>query len=396
MALPIVSRGELPPDEKAAFHKFVCPPTNGGIKEVDPLPPTFTFRRNLLVNFDLELPDMGKVPMWIIEDPDAPDAPPPLPQDALRRNFPSATIRIPQGALVHADVLCQGNTHTIHWHGIEPTPMNDGVGHTSFEVGGHFFYQFQPRDAGTYFYHCHKNTVLHFEMGLYGMLLVDPPDPAHPDVPVTYKTGGPGFAARFNPLAIKPTDHAIRYDVEAIWAADSIDSRWHTLGHNAFMQKCDANDPVNPENFSQDGFLNDYRPDIFLMTGIPRRKGDPTAFTVADNPLFGPLVAPTVKVGQTLLLRVLNADYIIHRVTLGIDAEVIGADGRAFGVPPFQQYSRPFPLPAGTPFRLTSAMRNDLTVKPTKTGTFPATVEFLDQITGELLYTARTSITVTP
>ncbi|MCM2357934.1 MAG: multicopper oxidase domain-containing protein, partial [Geobacteraceae bacterium] len=319
MALPTIPRGDVPPEEIPAFFNFTTPPTNGGIKQVDPLPPTFTFARNLLVNFDLVLPDGGRVPMWIIEDPNAPDAPPPLPQDALRRNFPSATIRIPQGALVNADVLCQGNTHTIHWHGIEPTPMNDGVGHTSFEVAGHFFYQFQPRDPGTYFYHCHKNTVLHFEMGLYGLLLVDPPDPANPTVPVTYPTGGPGFAARLNPAAVALTDHVIRYDVEAFWVPDSIDSRWHLLGHDAFMQIGDPEDPVNPANFTQDGILNDFRPDIFVLTGIPRRINDPTPFTAADNALFGPLVAPTVGVGQTLLARTLNADYIIQQFTLGID-----------------------------------------------------------------------------
>jgi FtsP/CotA-like multicopper oxidase with cupredoxin domain len=396
MALPTIPRGDVPADEIPAFFKFTCPPTNGGIKQVDPLPPTFTFSRNLLVNFDLVLPDEGRVPMWIIEDPNAPDAPPPLPADALRRNFPSATIRIPQGALVNADVLCQGNTHTIHWHGIEPTPMNDGVGHTSFEVAGHFFYQFQPRDAGTYFYHCHKNTVLHFEMGLYGLLLVDPPDPAAPDVPVTYPTGGPGFAARFNPAAVVPTDHVIHYDVEAFWVPDSIDSRWHLLGHNAFMMNCVPDDPVNPANFTQDGILNDFRPDIFVLTGIPRRINDPTPFTAADNALFGPLVAPTVRVGQTLLARTLNADYIIQQFTLGIDAEVIAMDGRALGVPPFQQYSHPFRLPAGTPYRLTSAMRWDLIVKPTVAGTFPVRIEFFNQVTGQLLYTARTTINVTP
>jgi FtsP/CotA-like multicopper oxidase with cupredoxin domain len=393
---PTVSRGDLLPNEVADFNKFVNPPTNGGLKEIDKLTPDVTFRRNLLVNFDLELPDMGKVPMWIIEDPDAPDAPAPLPKDALRRNFPSPAIRIPQGALVRADVNCQGNTHTIHWHGIEPTPMNDGVGHTSFEVSGHFFYQFQPRDAGTYFYHCHKNTVLHFEMGLYGALIVDPPDPAHPGVKAVWPTGGPGFAARFNQQAVKLTDHAIHYDVEAIVVPDSIDSRWHTLGHNAFMQKNDPQHPANPSNFSQDGILNDYRPDIFLLTGIPRRKGDPTPFSDVDNPLFGPLVAPKVKVGQTLLIRIINADYIIHRISLEIDAEVISADGRAFGVPPLMQYSRPYLLPAGSSFKLTSAMRNDLIVKPTRVGVYNITIEFLNQITSELLYTATTPITVSP
>jgi hypothetical protein len=106
------------------------------------------------------------------------------------------------------------------------------------------------------------------------------------------------------------------------------------------------------------------------------------------------VVAPTVGAGQTLLIRVLNADYIIQQFTLGIDAEVIAMDGRALGVPPLMQYSHPFRIPAGTPFRLTSAMRWDLIVKPTTPGPIQATVEFFNQITGAKLYTARTSITV--
>lgn len=384
MALPTVSRGEVMPDEIPEFFNFSCPPSSGG-PNPDPQTPTFTFRRDLLVGIDLLLPDGGRVPLWIIEDPDDP---------VNGRTFPSPTIRIPKDAVVNADVSCKGGTHTIHWHGIEPTPMNDGVGHTSFDVTGHFNYQFQPRFAGTYFYHCHKNTVLHFEMGLYGLLLVDPPDPASPAVPVTYPVGGPGFASAYNPLALSLTDHVIHYDVEAFWVADSIDSRWHSLGHDAFMQKCVPDDPVNPANFSQDGILNDFRPDIFCLTGIPRRKNDPTAFTAADNALFGPLVAPTVEVGKTLLIRVTNADYIIQQFTLGIDADVIAMDGRALGVPPYMQYSHPFRLPAGTPFRLTSAMRWDLIVKPATAGVIPATVEYFNQINGQKLYTARTTITV--
>lgn len=377
MPIPLIPRGDVPPDEVDMYFKFSTSPSEGGRGNPDPQPATFTLRRNLLVGIDLVLNDGGRIPMWVIEDPDAPDA--------ERRAFPGRPIRVPLDALVIVDVGAKVSAHTLHWHGIEPTPMNDGVGHTSFDLTGNFPYQFQPRFAGTYFYHCHFNTVLHFEMGLYGLLVVDPPNPAAPNVPVTYTTGGPGFAAAYNPQATALSDHVIHYDVEAVWVPDSIDSRWHSLNHHAFMQDAAPDDPMNPAGFSQDGILNDFRPDIFVLTGFARRQNDPSPFTE---------VAPTVKTGQTLLIRIINADYLVQQYTLETDVEVIAMDGRALGVPPHMSYSKPFRIPAGTPFQLTSAMRWDLIVKPTVVGPIAAKVEFFEQITGNRLYTARTTINV--
>ncbi len=376
MALPIVPRGDVPPGERLDFFKHICPPAFGGANP-DPITPDRTIFRALLVGIELLLSDGGRVPMWIIEDT----------SDGTR-TFPSKTIRVVRNEVVRCHVQCRENTHTIHWHGIEPTPMNDGVGKHSFEVDGSFDYQWQPRAAGTYFYHCHKNTVLHFEMGLYGLLIIDPKEPAGSPVTAPYKDGGPGFCAAFSP----DTGHVIPYDVEAFWVSDDIDSRWHTLGHNAFMMKCDPDDPANPANFTQDGFLNDFRPDIFVITGAARRITDPTPFPAADSPL----IAPTVRVGQTLLVRVLSAGYENHQYTLGLDALQIASDGRAYGEPPFQQYSRPVPLPAGEPLRLSTARRTDLIIRPTTAGVFPVTIEYFHRVSGKKLYSATTSITVTP
>ncbi|MBI5056904.1 MAG: multicopper oxidase domain-containing protein [Nitrospirae bacterium] len=365
MAIKIISREHINTDdpmEAAEFNKFICPPKENP-DTPDRLTPDVTFYRKLMVGLDLNLPvplpdGTDKVQMQVIADN--------APSDRLPEQFPAPLIRVVQGQIVHTVVDGGQAGHTIHHHGIEPTPMNDGVGKDSFELGA-YTYQWQPRHAGTYFYHCHKNTTLHVELGMYGPLIVDPPQ-------------GAGFVAAFN-----PPDHVMQYDVEALWAADEIDPRWHDLQHNAFMSHCGA-DPNNADTFTSDGILHDFRPTVFVITGAVR-KDDST-------PITDPRVAINAQVGETILLRVVNAGYTVQRFTLGIDADVIAMDGRALGVPPSGKYSFPFSIPSGTPFSLTSARRWDLIIRPAAAGVYPAQVEFLDWITGERYAIARTLITV--
>ena len=90
--------------------------------------------------------------------------------------YPGPTLRVPRGAIFHGATQGKGPPpHTIHWHGTEPTPINDGVGHCSMELGT-YTYQWQPNFIGTYFHHCHRNTMQHFEFGLFGLTVFEPPD----------------------------------------------------------------------------------------------------------------------------------------------------------------------------------------------------------------------------
>jgi hypothetical protein len=190
--------------------------------------------------------------------------------------------------------------------------------------------------------------------------------------------------------------------VEALWVPDEFDSIWHELGHNAFMQKCDANNPNDPGNFTQDGILNDFIPDIFTITGVFPRvvRGDlnnlpiVTAFITPNtrtNSRTSPpasLVSPTVKVGQTLLVRLLNAGYATQEYRIGrpgdpVDATVVATDGHAFGLPRSRdQYSSPFVVPAGTSFRLTTARRLDLLLRPRVAGRYPVIIKHFDWVKG--------------
>ncbi len=264
--------------------------------------------------------------------------------------------------------------------------MNDGVGKHSFEISGNFTYQFATRQPGTFLYHCHKNTTLHFEMGLYGALIVCPKKPANnheeadvPDPP--YPDGGPGFVEAFN-----PPYNVVRYDVDALWVPDDIDTRWHTLGHNAFMETCDPDNPIAAGNFTHDGILNDFRPDVFVSSGEGRRADDDTPFEKA---------AVHAKVGQTVLVRFIDASYSVQMLRIGLPWTLVSQDGFTLGVGPTGQYNRPIEFAAGEPIRITAAMRGDALIKATEPGRFPVTIEFFHWITGKKMYTANTFIEVT-
>lgn len=333
MALSIIPRGEIANQDD--FDRFGCKTPVVNPETPDRLKPDVTVEREFSDAVRLTMPDGREVRMWTLHDPKMKE---PV--------FPSPTMRFRQGQIVHSTIHSKKNTHTIHHHGMEPTAFNDGVGHTSFEVSGRYTYQFRPHQAGTYFYHCHKNTVLHFEMGMYGLLIVDPPE-------------GEGHLHRTSP----------GHSVEAAWVADEIDHRWRGLNHSEGI-KCPFDDKRR--------ILNTFRPGYFLITGVP------APLTETD-----PRVAVKCVAGQTVLLRILNAGYTVHHWTIeGLDATVNSVDG----FPLEEPYSEPLLIPAGTPFQLTTAQRFNALVTPKKPGTYRARVEFLDWITRKKLGEATTFI----
>ncbi|MFN2350124.1 MAG: multicopper oxidase domain-containing protein, partial [Thioalkalivibrio sp.] len=183
--------------------------------------------------------------------------------------MPSPPMRVRQGQIVHThlNAMAMMAPHTVHHHGIEPDTFNDGVGHYSFDVLGEYTYQWRASQAGTYFYHCHTNTVLHAEMGMYGGLIVDPPSG-----PGTVYEGGPA------------------YDVEAIWAVDDIDMNWHCLPWDAALCGGDAG-------------LNNFNPEIFCINGIGEDLSETHASTVVN-----------ASRGQKVLLRYIMAGYVPQKV----------------------------------------------------------------------------------
>jgi len=67
---------------------------------------------------------------------------------------------------------------SIHWHGMRLPNHMDGVpGLTQKPIapGGEFVYEFEARDAGTYWYHPHIDSAAQVGRGLYGSLVVEDP-----------------------------------------------------------------------------------------------------------------------------------------------------------------------------------------------------------------------------
>ncbi len=94
--------------------------------------------------------------------------------------YPGPLIRVPQGAEII--VLFTNRIDlptTVHWHGLRLDNRFDGVpGVTQDPVlpGESFVYRVRFPDAGIYWYHPHQREDIQQELGLYGNLLVDPPD----------------------------------------------------------------------------------------------------------------------------------------------------------------------------------------------------------------------------
>jgi hypothetical protein len=384
--------------------------------------------------------------------------------------YPGPTIRIPRGSIHHGDLRGKGPPpHTIHWHGIEPTPINDGVGHASMEIGA-YLYQWQANFIGTYFYHCHRNTMQHFEFGLFGLLIVDPPDAYFSSIasvngngtvnlngiPVgassdgrfrtaaniltlpadvqakfaagfvagdpTYGVAGPGDVGVNHPHAFTAA-----YDVEALWVADDRDSRWSDLASGARDTfPAHGSIPGTNDNFKNNipggsNFFafNDYHADYWFVTGVPvpAHLGEtgtinpgaapplggiggvnvgPTGLIppAANSGKSGSQIAVNATVGQTILLRCLDAAYNNIRVTLPVDAVIIAWDGRPLGVPPFGSYNHAFVVPKNTPMTLSVARRFDALIKAEAPINTVAKIEFLETRGGTVTATALVPFTI--
>jgi FtsP/CotA-like multicopper oxidase with cupredoxin domain len=101
---------------------------------------------------------------------------------AYNASIPGPTLRVRQGSEIQVDVVNDGDLEgTVHWHGLRLDNRYDGTHETQapIPVGGRFSYRIQFPDPGAYWYHPHIREDYGQELGLYGNILVDSPDPEY-------------------------------------------------------------------------------------------------------------------------------------------------------------------------------------------------------------------------
>ena len=95
---------------------------------------------------------------------------------------PGPVLRVTEGDLVRVRFTNNHTSnHTLHFHGMNLTNEMDGVayghlGHLEVKPGETYTYEFVADPAGTHMYHCHVNSPQHIDMGMAGVLIVEPKD----------------------------------------------------------------------------------------------------------------------------------------------------------------------------------------------------------------------------
>lgn len=240
----------------------------------------------------LPMPDGSQIYVWgFTDDPNGPakvPAPPIVVNEGDRVEVTLINDRDPTAN----SLMPTGEGHTIHLHGLDVPMEHDGVPETYrpglARQGESYTYKFTATHAGTYFYHCHQNNVEHQQMGMFGPLVVRTAGGA-----ATAYTGGPAF------------------DREETLVLAEMGAEGHEQARRAVQA---GGEPYN--------WLR-YVPNYFFIN--ERASPDPSHVSTALE----------ARVGERLLVRVINAGYIAHKVHAhGQLFQIVASDGRAWPAGP--------------------------------------------------------------
>ena len=289
----------------------------------------------------LKMADGENIAHWGFEEANNP---------SRRSALPSPLIRVNEGEGVHIKLEMMGSSALRNTSAATRNIGRASAGSVAVARTENFVYQWKPRKAGTWLYQHHASTPLDFEMGLYGVLVVD----AERD------SSGRSLAYHKGPA----------YDCERFWVFDDIDPSWHSVdaaasAPSALAANVAANGGFNPHLFD---------PKYFLVNGIANTEA-----------VRHPDVAVQARAGEKVLLRLVNASYSLMRVRFEkLRGHIVSVDGSALDVAerPWTQWIAVEP---DQPVFMATGSRNDVLIDldPAKNGvkpgdSFQVVFEFLD------------------
>ena len=101
-------------------------------------------------------------------------------------SVPGPIYRIEEGETfeLHYENTEDNRPHTVHMHAVDKSWQDDGAPVATGDYVGadeSQTYEYEANVPGTHVYHCHYQTHNHLDMGMYGILRVDPEDYEPPD-----------------------------------------------------------------------------------------------------------------------------------------------------------------------------------------------------------------------
>ncbi len=211
------------------------------------------------------------------------------PSLSAQPTLPGVTLYAEEGDSVYIDAraISQGDEHTVHLHGFDSNPTNDGDPLSSHPIG-HLqsrIYAYKATHCGTFIYHCHVDDVVHVQMGMYGLFIVKPKGGLN-----NAWTGGPA------------------YNKEYSWLMSEIDQKWH------------ENIPVYTGYPVADTLMvPPFNPNYFLINGKSEQQiRTDSSITIGGLP------------NEFIYLRTANIGYYTNQIVFPpeLKATIIDSDGR--------------------------------------------------------------------
>ena len=246
--------------------------------------------------------------------------------------YPSPTITTREGQELYLTLTNVGTVnrpdlfdpHTVHNHGFPNiASIMDGVPEVSVGInqGASLTYYYNNVHPGTYIYHCHVEATEHMQMGMLGILNVEPAqnlDGYDGDLGTISQKGGNGSG----PLGYvyNDGDGSTAFDVEMSLQLSAFHGEFHEASFNTqplpFAAMIDDYPMINGRGY----------PDTVVPGDLLPPPADSTA---SPSPQFL-TSALTADVGQRILLRITNVS-VVHDYSfgaLGLPMQVIGRGAR--------------------------------------------------------------------